>query len=90
MDTQPSQPGQSGSKSSRLAGALPNTSLIDAQQEHRHQLVHCESASAATESMTQDAHLNIVRKTGCSMNTQQHAVGCECSHTVVNGRHLTI
>jgi len=86
MDTQPPQPGQSGSKSSRLAASLSNTSLIGTQQRHKHKLLHHHTANAATKNMPQDAHLNIVRKTECSTNKMWHAVGCECIHTVVNGR----
>jgi len=90
MDTQPPQPGPSGSKSGQLAGASSNTSLIGTQQERRHQLVHREAADAATKHMTEDAHLNIVRKTGSSTNKKQHAVGCGYLDTVVNGRQLTV
>ena len=90
MDTQPAQPGPSRSKSSRLAGTLSNTSLIGTQQERRHQLLHRDAANAATKNMTHDTHLELVRKTGSSANQEQHAVGCEYLHTVVNGRQLTV
>jgi hypothetical protein len=90
MDTQPPQPGASGSKSGQLAGASSNTSLIGTQQECRHQSVHCEAADAATKHMTDDTHLNIVRKTGSSTAKKQHAVGCEYLHTTVNSRQLTV
>jgi len=85
MDTQPPQPGQSGSKSSRLAGSLSNTLLIGTQKERRHQLVHREAANAATKNMTQDAHVKIVHMTGSCTNKKQHAVGFDVIHTVVNG-----
>jgi hypothetical protein len=90
MDTQPPQPGPSGSKSGQLADASSNMSLIGTQQERRHQLVHRKAADAATKHMTEDAHLKIVRKTGHSTNKKQHAVGCEYLHTAVNSRQLTV
>jgi len=90
MDTQPPQPGASGYKSSRLAGALSHTLLLGTQQERRHQLVHRDAANAATKNMTQDAHLQIVRKTGTSTIKKKHPVGCKYILTVVNGGQLTI
>ena len=65
-------------------------SPFDTQQECKQQLLHRDTASAATKNKTQDAHLIIVRKTGSSTNKKQHAVGCEYIHTVVNGHQLTI
>ena len=90
MDTQPPQPGPSGSKSGQLADASSNMSLIGTQQERRHQLVHRVAADTATKHMTEDAHFKIVRKTGRSTNNKQHAVGCEYLHTVVKSRQLTV
>jgi len=90
MDTQPPQPGPSGSKSSRLAGASSSTSIIGTQQERRHQLVHRDAANEATRNMTQDEHLKIVRKTGSSTNKKQHAVGCKVIYIVLKGCQLTI
>jgi len=90
MDTQPPQPGPSGSKSGQLADASSNMSLIGTQQERRHQLVHRKAADAATKHMTEDAHLKILRKTGSSTNKKQHAVGCKYLHTAVNSHQLTI
>jgi len=90
MDTQPPQPGLSGSESSWLAGASSNTSLSGTQEEHRHQLVHQDAANATTKNMTQDEHFKIVHKTGSSTNKTQHAVGCEYIQTVVNGHQLTL
>jgi len=40
--------------------------------------------NAATNHMTQDAHLKIVRKTGSSRNKKQHVVGCEYIHIKAN------
>jgi hypothetical protein len=90
MDIQPPQPGPSGYKSGQLADATSNMSLIGTQQERRHQLVHREAADAATKHMTEDVLLKIVRKTGSSTNTKQHAVGCEYLHTAVHSRQLTV
>ena len=90
MDSQPPQPGLSGSKSSRLAGSSSNTSLIGTQQECRHQLVNRDAAYEVSRNMTQYAQLKMVRKTGSSMNKKQHAVGCENIHTRVNGNQLTV
>jgi hypothetical protein len=77
MDTQPPPPGESGSIASILAGATSNTDILGAQQERRHKFVYRDAANAATKHMTQDAHLNIVRKPGSNKNKKQHAFGCE-------------
>ena len=90
MDTQPPQPGPSGSKSGQLEDASSNMSLIGTQQECRHQLVHREAADAATKHMTEDVHLKIVCKTGSCTNKKQHAVGCDYLQTAVNGCQLTV
>jgi hypothetical protein len=90
MDTQPPPPGESGSNTGRLAGATSNTEILATQQELRHKLVHRDAANVATNHMTQDAHLKIVRKTGTSKNKKQHAVGCEFIHIEENGGQLTV
>ena len=77
MDTQPPQPGESGSDSRRLPGVRSNTSLIGTQQDRRPQLVHRDAANAASKDMTLAAHFDIIRKTGSSRNKMQHAVACE-------------
>jgi len=74
MAPQTPQPGVIPSKLSRMMGASSNAPLAETQQQCRHQLVHCDSAIAATENKAQDAHLKIVRKTGRSNNRQQHAI----------------
>jgi hypothetical protein len=89
MDTQPPPAGESGSNTSRLAGATSNTELLGTQQERRHKLVHCDAANVATKHMTQDVYLKIVRKTGSSKNKKQHSVGCEYIMIVANGGQLT-
>jgi hypothetical protein len=77
MDPQRPAPGKSGSNPSRLVGATSNTDIVGTQYQCRHWLVHRDAADSATKHMTQDKHLNIVRKTGSSKNTKQHAVGCQ-------------
>jgi len=58
MDTQPPQPGESGSESSRLVGATSNRSLIGTQHKCGYELVHREVANAATKFLTKDAQKN--------------------------------
>jgi hypothetical protein len=77
MDTQPPPQGESGSNTSRLAGATSNTEILGTQPECRHKLVHRDTADAANKHITKDAHFKIVRKTGSRRNKKQHAVGCE-------------
>jgi len=84
MDTQPPPAGESGTNTSRLAGTTSNTEHLATQQVRRHRLVHRDAANAATNHMTQDAHLKIVCKTGSSKNKKQHAVGCEYILIVAN------
>ena len=88
MATQTPQTGESGSESSETTGASSHVSLRGTQQQRRHQLVYREAADVASENMTQDAHLKIVRKTGSGTNNKQHAIGCEYVHTSVNDRQL--
>jgi len=90
MDTEPPLPGESGSNTGRLAGATTNTDILGTQQDHRHKLVHRDAADAATNHVTQDAHLKIVRKTGSRRNKKQHAVGWEYIHINVISGQLTV
>jgi len=89
METQPPEPGESISESSQLLGTISNQSPIRTQQKRRHRVVRHDPANAATRNTTQDAHLKIVRKTGRSKNTMQHAVECKCMSIMVIGRQLT-
>jgi len=57
MAPQTPQPGGIQSVPSRTTGASSNAPLAETQQQCRHQLVHRDAAIAATENMTQDAHL---------------------------------
>jgi len=90
IDTQPPQPGENKSESSRLTGTTSNPSLIGTQQEHGHQLVHRDGANAATNNMTQDAHFKIVSTTRRSKNKKQHAVGSEYVHNEGFSHQFTI
>jgi hypothetical protein len=90
MDTQPPPPGESGSNTGRLAGATSHTEIVGTQPERRHKLVHCDAAYAATNLMTQNAHLKTVRKTGSRRNMTQYAVGCGYIHIDAIGGQLTV
>jgi len=52
-------------------------------------LIHRNAANAATENMTQDAHLKIVPQTRNSKHQKQHAIGYEYIHIAVNSHQLT-
>ena len=60
------------------------------QQQRRHHLVHCSAATIATENMTQDAHLKIVRSAGSRKDRKKHAIGCESIHLDVDNGQLTV
>jgi len=90
MDAQPPPPVESGLNTGRLAGTTSNTEILGTHQERRHKLVHRDTADAATKHMTEDAHLNIVRKTGSRRNQMQHAVGYEYIHIDAIGGQVTI
>jgi hypothetical protein len=90
MNTQPPPPGVSGSNTGRLAGVTTNTHILGTQQERRHKLVHRDAADAATEHMTQDAHIKIICKTGGRRNMKQHAVDCEYIQIDAMGGQLTV
>jgi len=90
MDTQPPLPGESGSNLSKLADASEHTGILRTQQERRHQVVYRDTTNAAIEHVTQDAHLNPVRKAGISNKKKQHTIGCEYVHFEVNGCQFTV
>jgi hypothetical protein len=73
-----------------LAVATSNTDILGTKQERRHKLVHRHAANAATNHMTQNAHLKIIRKTGSRKNKKQHAVGCEGIHIKAIAGKLTV
>jgi len=70
--------------------ATTNTDILGTHQERRQKLVHRDAADAVTKHMTQDAQLNIVRKTSSRRNRKQHAVGCEYIHFDVISGQLTV
>jgi len=90
MATQTPQPGENSTEPGGSTGVAPNMSLSGTQHERRQQLVHRNTANAATRNMTQDAHLKIVCKTRSSKTKKQHAIGCECIHIKENDGQLTV
>jgi len=90
MDTEPPPPGECGLNTGRLPGATTNTDNPGTQQERRHKLVDRDAANVSTKHMTQDAHLQIVRKTGGRKYKKQHPVGCEYIHIKAKGSQLTV
>jgi hypothetical protein len=90
MDTQAPLPGENGSNTGGLAGATRNMAIIATQHEHSHKLAHCDAANAATKHMTQDAHLNIMGKTGSCKHKKQSTVRGEYIYIDVNSGQLTI
>jgi len=90
MNMEPPPPGESGLNSGRLVGVTSNSRIHVTQYMCSHQLVHRDMSNAATKCKTQDAHLIIVHKTGCSRNNKQPAVGCEYIHIEVTGHHSTV
>ena len=61
-------PGAIGAESSRTTGASRNAPLGETQQQPKQQLVYRDTTIVATKNMTQDAHLQKIRKTGSSKN----------------------
>jgi len=57
MAPQTPEPSVIQTKSSRTMGASSNVPLAETQLSHRHQLVHCDSAIAATKNRAQDTYL---------------------------------
>jgi len=90
MAPQTPQPGVIESELSRTMGASTNAPWAETPQQRRLHFVHCNATIAATANMAQDAHLNIVRKTGHSNNGMQHAIGCEYLLIDVEGGQLPI
>jgi hypothetical protein len=73
-----------------LAGAIVNTDIFGSQQERRNWLDPRDAANSATKHMTQDAHLEIVCKTGSSKNKNHYAVGCQYILLEANSGQLTV
>jgi len=68
MSTETPLQGYSGWEWSQLTGNASYTSVAGTQQQCQYELVHHNVGNAATENMTQNAHWDIVCKTGSSMN----------------------
>ena len=58
--------------------------------QRRHHLFHSDAANAATENMTLDTLLKLLRETGSSKNRNQYTIGCKCSRIEVLCRQLMI
>ena len=84
------QPGAIEAELSWTTGGSNNAPPSETQQQLRHQLVHRDAAIVATENMTQDAHLRIVRQTGSSKNTKQHAIRCDSIYIDVDDGQQTV
>jgi uncharacterized protein YlbG (UPF0298 family) len=64
--------------------------ILHTQQKRRYKLVYCDSANAATNHITQDAYLKIVRKTESSKNKKGHAVGCGYINIEAKGGQIIV
>jgi len=84
------QTGATVSESSRATDASSNAPPGEAQLYVRHQLVHCDAAIAATENITHNAHLKMIRHSRSSTKRKQHAIRCEQLHIVIGGGQLAI
>jgi len=84
------QPGAIEAESSWTLGASNDRPPGEIQRQHRLQLVHRAAAIVATENITQDGHLKIVRKTGSWKNKTQHAMGCDSIHIDVDDGQLAV
>ena len=71
-------------------GASSNMPPAETQLQPRKHLVHRNTANAATENMTLDIQLRIVRKTGSGKHRKQDAIGSKCSHIEVHGHQSMI
>ena len=71
-------------------GTSVNPRPSETQLQRWHHLAHCNAANAASENMTLDAQLKIVRITGSRRNNKQDAIGCEYSRIEVDDRQLMI
>ena len=79
MAQQTPQQVEHGSESSRTTGTSAITPPAETQLQLRHHLAHHDAANAATENMTLDTHLKIVRKSRSSKNRKRHSIRCEYS-----------
>jgi len=88
LPTETPQTGESGSESGEMTGGSSYASLAGTQRPRRHQCVHREAANVVIKNMTQNAHWQVVHKTGSSTTKMQHAIGCEYVHIMVYGCQL--
>jgi hypothetical protein len=84
MASQIPQPSGSRSELSEIMDASSNMSLAGRWYQHRHQLVHCDTANAATTNITQDAHIKAANETTISKNMKQYVIGCLYIHIKVD------
>ena len=90
MAPQRPQLGEGGTQWCSTTGGSSNTPPPETQLQCSHHWVHCDTANDATEGMTLDAQLQLVRKTGSSKINSQHTIGSKCSQIEVEGRQLKI
>jgi len=84
------QQGAIEAESSEMTGTSHNAPPGETQQQRRHPLVHRDAAIVATENITQEAYLEILRKTGSYKKKKQHAIGCESIHIDVDDVQSTV
>jgi len=68
MDTETLHHDESRTETGQSTSASSNVALAGTQQQRRHLLVHPKAANAATNNVTENAHLNIIPKPGSSKN----------------------
>ena len=90
MAPQTPQPSLIESEWSQTTGTLLNAHRAEEQQQCRQQLVHHDSAIAASGNNPQDTHFKMVRHTGRSYNRKQHTIGCEYLHIDVERSQIMI
>ena len=82
------QQGEGGTELSTTTGASSNTPPAETQLKRRHHSLHHDGANAATDNITLDAQLIILRRTRRSKDKKQHVSGCKCCHIEVHGRQF--
>jgi len=74
----------------RLLERTPPYNIAETQQQCRHQLMHHNAATTATENITQDANVKMVYPTVSNKNQKQHSIWCEVIHIKLDGGQLTL
>jgi len=90
MAPQQPQPSGSRSESSQSPGTLSNVPPAETKQQRIHQVVHRNTANAASANITWDSQLQIILKTRSRRHKKQHEIEWEYIRIVAAGRHLTI